>query len=326
MRRPAWIAAALVASVAVALPAAAADAQTIRGVLASVSSSAVAVKDATGIVTTCALAPKSPSVTGYSAGQRVQVQCARAKGGLVLVRVRLLTATSPGSTDETKPVTFAGAITALSDGSISLHDGNRDLTCTLDASSPSTTGFAVGQHARVACVNGALAKIGAVTAPAAAPNPTGDPKPPPPPPPPPPHKTVGALGTLTALSTSSVTVHTDGGDVTCTVGDGSPALGDFHVGDRVKMGCVDGNLVVLAKADAPPPTTTPAAPPPPPATTVSGTISALSTSALTVHNDERGDVTCSLGPSSPRLGDYHLGDHVGMACVGGALVKIVQLT
>lgn len=311
VRRPAWIVAALVASAAFALPAAAADGPTIKGVVVSVSSSAVAVKDAKGVVTTCALAPKSPSVDGYSAGQRVQMQCIRAKGRLVLARVRHLPGTSAAPTDETKPVTFAGAITALSDSAISLHDGDRDLICTIDASSPSTAGYAVGQHARVACVNGALAKIAAVTAPVAPPKPTGDP----------PHKTVGARGTLTALSSSSVTVHTDGGDVSCTVGDGSPALGDFHVGDLVKMGCADGKLVALAKADAPLPP-----PPPPAATTAAGTITALSTTALTVHNAEHGDITCSLGPSSPRLGDYHLGDHVGIACVDGALVKIVRLT
>jgi len=55
-------------------------------------------------------------------------------------------------------------------------------------------------------------------------------------------------------------------------------------------------------------------------------ITVLSTSALTVHNDEHGDITCTLGPSSPHLGDYHLGDHVGIACAGGVLVKIVRLT
>lgn len=314
VKRPAWILAALLASAAVALPAAAADGPTIKGVVVSVSSSAVAVKDAKGIVTTCALAPKSPSVDGYSAGQRVQMQCVRAQGKLVLARVRHLPAPSAPPTDEAKPVTFAGAITALSDSAISLHDGDRDLTCTIGASSPSTDGYAVGQHARVACLDGALVKIAAVTAPAAPPKPTGDP----------PHKTIGARGTLTALSSSSITVHTDGGDVSCTVGDGSPALGDFHVGDLVKMGCVDGKLVALAKADGSPPPPPPAQPPA--TNTAAGTIAALSTTALTVHNVEHGDITCTLGPSSPRLGDFHVGDHVGIACADGTLVKIVRLT
>jgi hypothetical protein len=312
VKRPTWILAALAASLAVAVPAGAAEGRAVTGVVASISSSAVAVTDAKGVVTTCSLAAKSPSLAGYSVGERVRMQCVRAKGQLVLARVRALPATSAGPTDETKPVTFAGAITALSDTSISLHDGDRDLTCAIDATSPSTTGFAVGQHAGVACAKGVLAKIVAITAPA--------PKPASPSPTPPPHKTLGAQGTLTALSSSSVTVHTDGGDVTCAVGPSPPPLGDVQVGDRVKMACVDGTVVALAKADAPPKTT------PPPATTAGGTITALSTSALTIHNAEHGDLTCSLGPSSPSLDGYHVGDRVGIACADGTLVKIVRLT
>jgi hypothetical protein len=312
VRGPVWIAAALVASFALALPAAATDGRTVTGVVVSVSSSAVAVRDAKGVVTTCALAPKSPSLAGYSAGDRVQARCIRGTRHLVLAHVRHLAA-SAGSTDETLPVTFAGAITALTDGSISLHDGDRDLTCAIGASSPSTAGYAVGQHARVACVNHTLAKIAPVTAPA----PVSPPKPTEPP-----HTTVGALGTLTSLTTTAVTVHTDGGEVTCAIGDGSPALGDFHVGDRVKMGCVDGKLVALAKPDVAP------APPvtPPTLLTAAGTITVLSTAGLTVHNAEHGDVTCTLSASSPGLGDYHLGDHVGIACADGVLAKIVRLT
>ena len=312
MTRPTWILAALVASLAVAVPAVAAEGRAITGVVASISSSAVAVQDAKGVVTTCSLAAKSPTLAGYSVGERVRMQCVRAKGRLVLARVRALPAATASPTDETKPVTFAGAITALSDSSISLHDGTRDLTCTIDATSPSTASFAVGQHVRVACAKGVLAKITAITRPL--------PSPAPPTPTPPPHKTLAAQGVVTALSSSSVTVHTDGGDVTCAVGAGSPPLGDFQVGDRIKMACVDGTVVALAKADAPPKTA------PPPATTAAGTITALSTSALTIHNAEHGDLTCSLGPSSPSLGDYHVGDRVGIACVDGTLVKIERLT
>jgi hypothetical protein len=321
VKRPTWILAALVASLALAVPAGAAEGRAVTGVVASISASAVSVQDAKGVVTTCSLASKSPSLAGYSVGERVRMQCVRAKGQLVLARVRALPAASASPTDETRPVTFAGAITALSDTSISLHDGNRDLTCAIDDTSPSTDGFAVGQHAAVACAKGVLAKIATITRPAPSPPPTTTT-----PTTPPPHKTLGAQGVLTALSSSSVTVHTDGGDVTCTVGANSPALGDFQVGDRVKMACVDGIVVALAKADAAPNTAPPPPPPPPPpATTAGGTITALSSSALTIHNTEHGDVTCSVGPSSPSLGDYHVGDRVGIACVDDTLVKIVRL-
>lgn len=306
MARPSLIPAALLAALVIALPAGANDGRTVKGIVVSVSASAVAVKDAKGAVTTCAVRAKSPSLDGFTLGDRVQMQCARSHGQLVLAKVRHVTA----STNDVAPVSFAGAITALSDGSISLHDGGRDVTCSIDASSPSTAGFAVGQHAKVACVNGVLTAIAAVTPPPRRdPKPAGDP----------PKKTVDALGTLTALSASSITVHTDGGDITCTVGDGSPSGAGLAVGDRVKMGCVDGKLVALAKAGAEP------GDGPHPATTASGTIAALSSTSVTVHNAEHGDVTCSVGASSPSLGDYHLGDRVGIGCVDGALVKIVRL-
>ena len=60
-----------------------------------------------------------------------------------------------------------------------------------------------------------------------------------------------------------------------------------------------------------------------PATTVAGTLTALSSSSLTVHG-EHGDVSCTV-PATARLGDFHVGDRVGMACVDGALTKLIKL-
>ena len=321
MKRTVLIVAALLAAFVAALPAAAEDGASVKGVVVSLSTSAVSVKDAKGVVTTCAVAAKSPSLDNYATGDRVQVQCRHTKRGLVLAKVRhLATSAAPPRTDDAKPVTFGGAITALSDGSISLHDGNRDLTCTIDSTSPSTAAFHVGQHVKAACTGGVLSAIAALPAP-----PTGtDPKPGDPKPSDPPKTTTGAQGTLTALTTSSVTVHTDGGDVTCTVGPSSGGVAHVQVGDRVKMGCVNGALVEIAKVDAGSPP--PPAPAPSPVVTFAGMLAALSDSSLTVHNLEHGDLTCSLGPSSPRLGDYHLGDRVGIACADGVLVKIVKQT
>ena len=90
---------------------------------------------------------RSPSLTGYNIGDRVQMVCVRVRHALFLAKLRH--ATTPSG--ETLPVSFAGAITALSGTSISLHDGDRDLTCAIGDSSPSTDAFRVGQHARVAC-------------------------------------------------------------------------------------------------------------------------------------------------------------------------------
>jgi hypothetical protein len=362
---------ALLATLAVAIPASAAEGRSLKGVLVSVSSSAVAVKDTKNVVTTCALVAKSPSLDGYTAGERVQAACVRSGGKLVLAKIRLLAAKASPSNDG-EPTKFAGVVTALSDGSISLHDGDRELTCSLGASSPSTAGVKVGQHVKVSCSSGALVALapvtagdagrayeGAVTAvsatsitvhtdrgdgtctvgdgsPAVAgvkvgdrvlagcktgtnqlvylkklatggDAPVGGT-----------HKTIGAAGAVSTVSSTSLTVHTDGGDVTCTVGDGSPAVANVHVGDTVKMGCVDGVLKVLALSDS-----ASGAGDGHTATTVAGTLTALSSSALTVHG-ERGDVSCTVAATA-RLGDFHVGDRVGMACVDGALLKLVKL-
>ena len=304
----------LLATLAVALPGSAADAQPFKGVIVSIAPDSVAVKDAKGVVTTCARAPKSPALDGYAAGDRVQALCSRGRGHLVLVRVRHLTSSTVSSSNDTEPTRFGGVVTALSASSISVHDGDRDLSCTIDSTSPSTAAFKVGQHVKVACSSGTLVAIASVTLPTSPPAPT---------PPTAPHQTRGAAGTVSAVSSTSLTVHTDGGEVTCAVADGSPSTTGIHVGDRVKMGCLDGVVKVLEQAEVPPP--------PPPSSdhhetiTVGGTLNVISSSSLTVHNSEHGDVSCTLGPLSPRLGDFHVGDHVGMACVDGVLAQLVKL-
>jgi hypothetical protein len=285
---------ALLAMLAIALPASAAEGRTLNGVLVSVSTSAVAVKDAQGVVTTCAVAAKSPSLDGFAAGDRVQAACVQADHKLVLAKIRRVTAPSDSPTKDT-PTKFGGVVTALSSSSISLHDGDRDFTCSIGASSPSTAAVKVGQHVNVACTNGVLVAIAPVTSGRA------------------------YEGTVTAVSATSITVHTSHGDGTCSVGDGSPSLAGVQVGDKVKVGCLGGVLKALVRSTT--------APPPPTGdghtVTVAGTLSALSSSSLTVHG-EHGDVTCAV-PATARLGDFHVGDRVGMACTDGVLAKLVKL-
>ena len=289
---------ALLATLAVALPAAAADAKTLKGVVASLSPTAVAFKDAKSVVTTCALGEKSPSLDGYAEGDRVQAACVRSGRRLVLARIRHLAAATGSTSNDSEPTKFGGAVTAISDSSISLHDGDRDLTCSIGAASPTTAGVKVGQHVRVSCSNGVLVGIAVPTA-----APTGD---------------TGHAheGTVSAVGERSISVHSEHGDATCTVGDGSPSLADIKVGDRVLIGCKadTSQLVVLKKlggGDTPH------------GQTGAGTISALSATSLTVHNAEH-DITCTLGASSPRLGDYHVGDKVKFGCLEGALVAIAK--
>ena len=141
---------------------------------------------------------------------------------------------------------FAGAITALSATEISLHEGKRDITCSIGASSPTRSEAKVGNHARVTCAGGVLTSFALIVT-------TLPPSLPPPPPPaepvpapaPLPTPAVVAYGVITALDTSSLTIHNaEHGDLTCTLGEHSPRLGDYHVGDRVKLGCTDGRVLV----------------------------------------------------------------------------------
>jgi hypothetical protein len=295
--------AAFAVALSIALPASAATERNMKGVITALSADAVSVRSANSITTTCAVTDRSPSLDTFSTGDRVKLVCRGRHGSrFVLLRIRHLPGVAPETpSHETEPVKFAGAITALSDTSISLHDGDRDLTCSINSSSPSTADYRVGQHARVACVGGKLVAIAPVTTDVAR----------------------YFVGAISALGDKSVTVQTSTGPVTCTIGDGSPSTAGFAVGDRVGMGCrvTTMQLVLLKKVDGDGTGSTPAPTPPAPPTTVGarGTVSAISDSSISVQTDG-GTVTCERGPSSPFLGDTKVGDHVAMKCVGGVVV------
>jgi hypothetical protein len=303
--------AAFAVALSIALPASAATERNMKGVVTALSGDAISVRSANSITTTCAVTDRSPSLNGFSTGDRVKMLCRGRHGNrFVLVRIRHLE-TGAGApvapSHETEPVKFAGAITALTDVSISLHDGDRDLTCSIDSSSPSTADYKVGQHARVACVGGKLVAIAPVTSDVAR----------------------YFVGTVSALGDKSVTVQTATGPVTCTLGDGSPSTTGFKVGDRVGMGCraTTMQLVLLKKVDSDGTGSAPTPPPPAPPTTVGarGTVSAVSDSSISVQTDG-GTVTCERGPSSPSLGDTKVGDHVAMKCVGGVVVGFEKVS
>ncbi len=316
VKRFALTAALGLAALVSALPASAAAGASATGVVASISTSGVSVKGAHHTIT-CALGRRSPSLSGYAVGDRVQAQCRRSGRHLVLARIRHLTAPaeSPSQAQPVKaePVKFGGAVTALSSASISLHDGDRNLTCALGDSSPSTSGLKVGDHAKVVCQNGVLVAWAPVT--------TAD-------------SAHVYEGVVTAFDSGSISVKSGDHVFTCTLGDGSPSLGDLQVGDRVAVGCrVDSNLLVLLKrlpATTTPPPLPPApeATPPPPhvdLTTFGGTLTDLGTTSVTVHSDEHGDFSCRVTDGSPELGDYRVGDHVDIGCADGVLKQISKL-
>jgi hypothetical protein len=369
---------AVLATLAVALPASAAEGRSVKGVLVSVSASGVTFKDAKSVVTTCSRAAKSPSLDGFSAGDRVLAACVRVRGHLVLAKIRHMPAANGSASNNAEPVKFGGAVTALTDAAIALRDGDRAFTCSLGTDSPSTANVKIGQHVKVLCANGKLLAIqpvasadpshgetpngqsgagtisalsassvtfhndehGDATCSVGASSPAltgysvgdrvkfgclsgalvaiakdgsgtveG------------PHKSLGAAGAVSAVSPTSLTVHTDGGEVTCSIGDGSPSVSGLHTGDTVKVGCLDGVLKVIMTAPAPAPPTGDHHD----VKTVAGTLSMLSDTSVTVHSPEKGDVSCTVGASSPRLGDFHPGDRVGLLCTDGVVAKLVKL-
>src|SRR5436305_412549 len=115
------------------------------------------------------------------------------------------------------------------------------------------------------------------------------------------------VGLVSALDDNSITLATEHGPATCTLGPGSPSTADLHVGDRVGIGCKVSTmqLVLVRKLDGDGSATTP--PPPAPPTTeptgtrvgARGTPSELSDSSVSVTTDG-GTVASRLRPSARR--------------------------
>ncbi len=76
--------------------------------------------------------------------------------------------------------------------------------------------------------------------------PDGD-APAPPAPAPPTHTELHAKGTIRELGDHGVALTTDGGNVACALGDNSPSLDGYAVGDTVAISCVDGMLTAIEK-------------------------------------------------------------------------------
>ena len=168
---------------------------------------------------------------------------------------------------------------------------NHPLTCRLGARSPDTGLFTVGERVRIDCVDRTLVEI------------AGRSKS---------HRT-SVTGTIKAHDGNSITI--DGQhDVTCKLDDDSPGLDGHKLGELVTVNCLHGVLVTLAKTSDTPTTAG-----------ISGTVTALSSTSITVHDGDR-DLTCTIGSSSPGLGDVKLGDHLKIGCLNGVLDSVGRWT
>ncbi len=131
-----------------------------------------------------------------------------------------------------------------------------------------------------------------------------------------------ATDAISALSATSITV----GPLTCSIG-ATTKPGDFRVGDRVRMYCANGVLFQI-KADTPTTTTTTTTSTPTTTSTTSSStnyttatdaITALSATSITV-----GSLTCSIGSSSPKAGDFKVGDRARIYCASGVLAYLIR--
>ena len=256
-----WKAAATTALVgAMALPALGATPAprlTARGNITALTPHKIVVRNVHRRVV-CFVGEGSPDLTPYSVGDLVALACAGHPP--TLVRNAPVTTADSGAAPTGGPTgeptgdqhpagettTFGGVVTVLAGSSITVHDGTRDLTCTLGTGSPSLVGVAVGDHVYVACAGGVLLVIAKPHSGGETTTTTTTTSEPPPSTTTTSHTTRGALGTVSALSTAAVSVQTDGGVVTCSFGPSSPSAAEVHVGDRVKMYCLDGVVAVLA--------------------------------------------------------------------------------
>jgi len=311
MKRLLILTAASIASISVALPAGASTGRAVLGQVSAVSSTSISVAARGGITTTCAVGKRSPSTTGVNVGDRVRMLCLRHGGRLMLAKLRKDGAAASPSKD-TETVQFGGAITALDDSSISLHDGDRDLTCTLGEGSPSTDGYKVGQHVKVACAGGVLVAIAAIG--------SGD---------------AGRyfVGTVDSITDGSITLQTEHGKVTCKITPTSPSTASLKQGDKVGMGCKASTmeLVLLRPVTGDGgnggSTGGSTSTPPQQHTIVKakGTISAIGDASISVQTDG-GTVTCTIGASSPSVAALSVGDGVGIACADGTLTAVEATT
>jgi len=255
------------------------DVRTESGTLVELTDTSLTLQMLSGRLT-CTRGEHSPALGDFHVGDRVKVVCTN---GVL---------TSIAKADDVT-VKRQGTITSLSDASLTVHNGDGDLTCTRGDRSPALGDFHVGDLVKVACTNRVLTAIAKVQA----------------------DVYTGGIGAITALSSSALSIHTDGGDLTCRVTADSPALGDLHQGDTVKVYCKNGVLFSIAKVQSSTDVVV----------TRQGTLSALSESSLTVHNGD-GDLTCTRNDRSPSLGEFHVGDVVKVACTDGVLTAIAKVS
>ena len=271
----------------------------LGGKVSALSASSISVKDGKRTLT-CMIGERSPSVSDLAVGDRAQILCRRVRGGWLLVKAREL---------KPLPAKATGEITALTDSSLTVGD----LTCSVpDRLAEKVGNLSVGDKVGILCLRGVLQAVERKGGDDGGDD-EGDDKEPGP-------SLVTLTGVVSAVSASSLSVHGER-DLTCSVpAAAADKVSGLHVGDKIKIACADGVLTGFARPEAPkPPSTEPSH-----TTSGAGVLTSIRGDGLTIHNEEHGDLSCRTTDASPRLGDYHVGDHVKVSCADGVLVAIAR--
>jgi hypothetical protein len=213
--------------------------QTISGTITANSGSALTVTSPKRTLTCSVTYEKGQAVIlKWGTGVRVGMACKRTDGGLVVVKlVRLGTKEPTAPTPGPEPRKAIGVVSALTSTSVTVGD----LTCLITPAADSqaaaaklTLGASVGILCRPDGTAFVLSGATIVESPAPVPAPTTDLK--------------KAIGIVTALSDTSVTV----GDLTCSItgaSDSQAAKAKLTIGAKVGIVCrPDGGRFVLSGA------------------------------------------------------------------------------
>ncbi len=233
--------------------------RSMRGTVSSIGDAGISVTRGDGLLT-CLRGDHSPALDGIAVGDRVAIVCRKRHHRLVLVGVKKLEDPAPTGADAERSM-IAGQITALADGSVTVHSGEtgRTLTCNIpDRLAALATKLEVGDRVAISCrgpKDGTPELVNLVRA---------DPK----------HGGGGGdggkagltdiAGRVTAIGEGSITVGNGDGNrsLTCSVPDAlADAVGALEVGGAAKIVCRGDVLVAIRKGDAPAPPTPPATAP-----------------------------------------------------------------
>jgi hypothetical protein len=182
---------------------------------------------------TCSLAAPPPNLGEFKLGDSVYIGCA---SGVLVKIFRQPSQSAPATTATTTTTTTEQTVTkedrllALSGTSVTVGP----LTCAVTSGSPSVAGVKVGDRVGIVCSGGVLVRLELLPPlPAYPPAPAASI----------PSGFTAQLGTITSLNGASISV----GSLSCTIGDGSPDVSGFHVGDAVGIGCAHGVLFMIGK-------------------------------------------------------------------------------